>query len=248
MKLQNNIALVTGSTKGIGLAIAQKMHEHGATVIICSRKEENVKEAHNLLGKSSRIIPRIFHVGKLESHNEFITEIIQSVGLPDILVNNAASNPFFGPMLNLSWDAWEKTMETNLKAPFSLSKILAQHAIQKKKALSIVNVASIFGLMPSPHQGVYGMTKAAMIAMTKTLAQEWGGHNIRVNAIAPGLVDTHFASAIVSNPVLSKEYTKRAALSRVGSPEEIGGIVAFLASEEARFITGQCMVVDGGYL
>ena len=139
-------------------------------------------------------------------------------------------------------------METNLKAPFSLSRLLAAKAIEKQCSLSIVNVSSIFGMMPAPGQGIYAMTKAALISMTKSLAHEWGNHNIRVNAIAPGLVDTHFASAIVSNPKLLKGYIHRSALSRVGKPAEIAGIAAYLASEEAAFVTGQCMVVDGGFL
>ena len=248
MKFKDNIVLITGSTKGIGFAIAENFVKEGAEVILCSRKEENVRHATELLGNSKRVHPRVFHVGKLDSHAEFIAEICEQIGCPNILINNAASNPFFGPMLELSWDAWEKTMETNLKAPFSLSKILAQKAIERASPLSIVNISSIFGLIPAPHQGIYGMTKAAMIAMTKTLAQEWGEHGIRVNAIAPGLIDTHFASAIVQNPLLSSAYTKRSALSRVGTPDDISGMAVFLCSQEAKFITGQTMIVDGGYI
>jgi NAD(P)-dependent dehydrogenase (short-subunit alcohol dehydrogenase family) len=248
MKLENSIALVTGSTRGIGFAIAQRLLEEGADVIICSRKEENVEKAYLKLDKHERVHPRVLHVGKLETHQTFIDELISSVGRPNILVNNAASNPYFGPMNKLSWTAWDKTVETNLKAPFSLSRLLAQEAIHAQSSLSIVNISSIFGLIPAPGQGIYGMTKAALIAMTKTLAHEWGKDNIRVNAIAPGLVDTHFASAIVQNPHLSKSYTDRAALSRVGRPEEIAGMAAYLASEDARFVTGQCMIIDGGFL
>jgi len=247
MRLKDQIALITGSTRGIGLAIAKSFLEEGARVIICSRKEHNVNQATKELNHPN-VFSRIFHVGKLETHEEFIQNLLADVGSPTILVNNAASNPYFGPMNNLSWEAWDKTMETNLKAPFSLSRILATHAIANKQGLSIINISSIFGLMPAPGQGIYGMTKAAMIAMTKTLAHEWGPFNIRVNAIAPGLVDTHFASAIVSNPQLSSQYTKRAALSRVGTPKEIAGIATYLASQEAAFVTGQTMIVDGGYL
>ena len=246
--MTQRIALVTGSTRGIGFAIAKQLLEDGCTVIICSRKQENVANAFVQLDQSENVHPRVFHVGKIDTHEEFIQSIIEDVGLPNILVNNAASNPHFGPMNTLPWSAWDKTMETNLKAPFSLSRILAQHAINTQSPLSIINVSSIFGMMPAPGQGVYGMTKAAMISMTKTLAHEWGPYNIRVNAIAPGLVDTHFASAIVQNPQLAKGYTQRAALSKIGKPEEIAGLVRYLSSSDASFVTGQCMVVDGGYL
>ena len=247
MKLENQIALVTGSTRGIGFAIAEKFLQEGAKVILCSRKVDNVTAAQEKLNHNNAIA-KVFHVGKLDTHEDFLKQISQEVGQPTILVNNAASNPYFGPMQNLSWDAWDKTMETNLKAPFSLSRILASQAIQKQHSLSIINVSSIYGMMPAPGQAIYGMTKAALISMTKSLAHEWGPHNIRVNAIAPGLIDTHFASAIVQNPRLVKGYTHRAALSRVGSPSEIAGMAAYLASSDASFVTGQCMVVDGGFL
>ena len=246
--MTSKIALVTGSTRGIGFAIAKRLLEDGFEVIICSRKQENVDEAFQKLDQNPKVHPRTFHVGKLDTHEMFIQSIIDDVGTPNVLVNNAASNPHFGPMHTLSWSAWDKTMETNLKAPFSLSRILANHAIQSKNRLSIINISSIFGMMPAPGQGVYGMTKAAMISMTKTLAHEWGKYNIRVNAVAPGLVDTHFASAIVQNPQLAKGYTHRAALSKIGKPDEIAGIVRYLASNDSSFVTGQCMVVDGGYL
>ena len=246
--MTKRIALVTGSTKGIGFAIARKLLEDGCDIIVCSRKQENVDKAFEMLEKNPKVHPRVFHVGKLDTHESFIQTIIDDIGRPNILVNNAASNPHFGPMNTLSWSAWDKTMETNLKAPFSLSRLLAQHAINTSGSLSIINISSIFGMMPAPNQGIYGMSKAAMISMTKTLAHEWGPHNIRVNAIAPGLVDTHFASAIVQNPQLVKGYKIRSALSKVGKPEEIAGIVRYLASSDASFVTGQCMVVDGGYL
>jgi len=247
MKLENQIALVTGSTRGIGFAIAEKFLQEGAKVILCSRKVDNVTAAQEKLNHNNAIA-KVFHVGKLDTHEDFLKQISQEVGQPTILVNNAASNPYFGPMQNLSWDAWDKTMETNLKAPFSLSRLLAAQAIQNQHSLSIINVSSIYGMMPAPGQAIYGMTKAALISMTKSLAHEWGPHNIRVNAIAPGLIDTHFASAIVQNPRLVKGYTHRAALSRVGSPSEIAGMAAYLASSDASFVTGQCMVVDGGFL
>ena len=246
--MTQKIALVTGSTKGIGFAIAQRLLKDGCDVIVCSRKQENVETAFEMLGKSPKVHPRVFHVGKLNTHEHFIQSIIDEIGRPNILVNNAASNPHFGPMDTLSWNAWDKTMETNLKAPFSISRLLAQHAISTSGTLSIINISSIFGMMPAPGQGIYGMTKAAMISMTKTLAHEWGSYNIRVNAIAPGLVDTHFASAIVQNPKLLKGYKIRSALSKVGKPEEIAGMASYLASDDSSFVSGQCMVVDGGYL
>ena len=247
--LNNKVAIVTGSTRGIGLAIATSFIEKGAKVVISSRKAENVTTVARELNHKhpGMAYPFPLHVGKTDLHQAFIEEIIEKVGFPTILVNNAAANPYFGPMINLQWAAWDKTIEVNLKGPFSLSKELAKKAIAQKKPISIINISSIFGLHASPGQGIYGMTKAALIDMTKTLSHEWGRVGIRVNAIAPGLVETKFASAILDNPTFAKQYANRSALNRHGKPNEIAGIAVYLASDESSFTTGQTFVVDGGY-
>ena len=248
-RLENQIAVVTGSSRGIGLAIAKSLLDNGATVIICSRKQQNVDQAYIPLVESyaDRVIPKLIHVGKTEKHAEFIEDICQTVGTPSILVNNAAANPYFGPMMNLSWGAWDKTLEVNLKGAFGLSREVAKRAIAAQHPASIINVSSIFGINAAPFQAIYGMSKAAMISMTKSLAHEWGPSKIRVNAIAPGLVDTHFAAAIVENPQFRQQFTSRSALGRYAQPEEIADIATYLASQESRFVTGQCFIIDGGF-
>ena len=248
-KLQGKTAIVTGSTRGIGFAIAHAFASNGAKVIISSRKMVNVEQATAKINDEfpNQAFPFPLHVGKFDEHETFIKSIIEQVGFPTILVNNAATNPYFGPMIGLQWAAWDKTMEVNLKAPFSLSRELAKKAIANKQKASIINISSVFGLSASVGQGIYGMTKAAMIDMTKTLAHEWGRSGIRVNAIAPGLIETKFASAIINNPSYAKLYTQRSALGRHGQPEEIAGIAVYLASDESKFATGQTFVIDGGY-
>ena len=248
-KLQGNVAIITGSTKGIGLAIAQSFVKEGAKVIISSRKAENVEAVARQINSShpGSAFPLPLHVGKHELHRAFLDQVREQAGQATILVNNAAANPYSGPMVNMEWPAWHKTIEVNLTGPFGLSQLFIKDLLQAKRTGSIINITSIFGLAASPMQGAYGMTKAAVIAMTKTLAHELGGSGIRVNAIAPGLIDTNFASAIISHPVASKTYNTRCALGRPGQPHEIAGIATFLASDEASYATGQCFTIDGGY-
>ncbi len=248
-RLQDKIALVTGSSRGIGFAIAEEFAREGARVIVSSRKKQNVDEAVQKINKrypnSTTGVP--FHVGNVVEHANFIDKIIESVGLPNILVNNAAANPYFGPMLGLDWSAWDKTFEVNLKAPFGLSREISKRLIDADANGSILNISSVYGLLAAEGQGIYGMTKAAMISMTKTMAHELGKQGIRINAIAPGLVETKFASAIVQNPQYCKIFTRRSALNRYAQPSEISGMAVFLASDESKFVTGQTFVVDGGY-
>jgi len=248
-RLKNQIAIVTGSSRGIGYAIAESLIKNGATVIISSRKKEGVDKAAAKLNAQypGKALPMVLHVGKIEHHPLFIEQVCQDVGLPTILVNNAAANPYFGPMINLPWEAWDKTIQVNLKGSFGMSRAVAKRCIAKKSKASIINISSIFGINAAPFQAIYGMTKAAMISMSKSLAHEWGQSGIRVNAVAPGLVDTQFAAAIVQNPMMSKHFTERSALKRYAQPEEIADIVTYLASDEARFVTGQTFVVDGGF-
>ncbi len=171
----------------------------------------------------------------------------REVGAPDVAVNNAATNPHFGPMLGVDWPAWDKTFEVNLKGYFEVARQTAKRLIEKNRAGSIINVASVAGLRAAPMQGVYGMTKAAVISMTQTLAVELGRAKIRVNAIAPGLVETRFASTLISNEETAKYMNERSALGRHAQPEEIAPLAVYLASDEASFVTGQTYVIDGGF-
>lgn len=256
MRLSGKLAIVTGSSRGIGLSIATSFAKEGAKVIICSRKKDNIEHAANTLREiyPGQIFPYVLNTSHIESIEKFITRISDTHGTPDILVNNAAANPYFGPLMGLEWSAFDKTVAVNLKGPLELSRKLVQlytqetvNSSENKTQLSITHISSIFGLAAAPLQGVYGMTKAALISLTKTMSHEWGSLGVRVNCIAPGLVDTHFASALISNKGLTEKYNERSALGRYGTPEEISEIAVYLASNASRYVTGQTFVVDGGY-
>jgi len=161
-------------------------------------------------------------------------------------VNNAGTNPYFGPLMNAELPAWDKTFEVNLKGYYWMTRELVRHLVDRNAPGAIVNVASVLGLKASPLQGVYGMTKAAVISMTRTFAVELGGTRIRVNAIAPGLVDTRLASALVSDDAISRLWLERTPIGRVANPDEIAGAALYLASEASSYVTGEVLVVDGG--
>jgi NAD(P)-dependent dehydrogenase (short-subunit alcohol dehydrogenase family) len=164
----------------------------------------------------------------------------------DVLINNAATNPYFGPLLGIDEAAWDKTFEVNLKGYFWMIRGVVSHLTSRGAPGAIVNVASVAALEAAPLQGLYGATKAAVISMTKTLAYELASSNVRVNALCPGLIDTKFASAIVKNPDLLNEVTKKTPLARYGRPEEVAGGALYLASDAASFLTGHSLVIDGG--
>jgi NAD(P)-dependent dehydrogenase (short-subunit alcohol dehydrogenase family) len=249
LALPGKVAIVTGASRGIGEAIATCFVEHGANVVVASRKEEGVKAAADKLNaiRAGSALPVAAHTGKEDDCKALVQKAIAKFGKVDILVNNAGTNPYFGPMLETEMGAWDKTFEVNLKGYFWMTREVARHLVaREEKKGSIVNVASIVGMMSAPLQGVYGMTKAAVISMTKTLAFELGPSSIRVNAISPGMVDTKLAAAIVSNDTLIKDINARTALGRVAKPDEIAGAALYLASDASSFTTGEVLVVDGG--
>ncbi|MCB9744345.1 MAG: glucose 1-dehydrogenase [Alphaproteobacteria bacterium] len=248
-RLSGRLALVTGGSRGIGAAIARAFADAGARVIICSRKQPGLDAvAAEINGDGpQRVWARACHVGKPEEIEALFAWATEELGVIDVLVNNAAANPYFGPALGTPMPAFRKTFEVNVQGPFELSLRVAQGLLAAEKPGSIINVSSIFGLTAAPFQATYAMTKAALISMTQTLAAELGGGGIRVNAIAPGLVETHFAEAIVGNEAFLRVYNERAALGRHAQPAEIAGAAVFLASAEAGYITGHVLRVDGGY-
>jgi NAD(P)-dependent dehydrogenase (short-subunit alcohol dehydrogenase family) len=186
-------------------------------------------------------------MGKSGDVAELVQSVIAKFGKIDILVNNAATNVHFGPMMTSDDGALEKTFEVNVKGYLSAAKEVAKHLVDRGAPGSLINVASIAGLGAAPLQGLYAMTKAAVISMTQTLAVELGPSGIRVNAIAPGIIETRFASALVQNKDIINRYTERAALRRYAQPDEVAGAALYLASDAASYVTGHTLVVDGGY-
>jgi NAD(P)-dependent dehydrogenase (short-subunit alcohol dehydrogenase family) len=245
--LENKVALVTGGSRGIGEAIARAFAGAGAKVVVASRKQEGVDRVAASIRESGGDAHGIaFHAGELEQVPKLVDAAIAKYGRIDVLVNNAATNPYFGPLINVDRAQWEKTFEVNLRGYFELARAVAKHLVDRDAKGAIVNVASIVALAGAPLQGVYAMTKAGVVSMTQTLAVELASSGIRVNALAPGLVDTKFASAIVHNPDIVNRVVERTPMRRFAQPQEMAGAALFLASDAASFVTGHTLVVDGG--
>jgi NAD(P)-dependent dehydrogenase (short-subunit alcohol dehydrogenase family) len=246
--LAGKVALVTGASRGIGEAIAKALAAHGARVVVSSRKAadcEKVVAAIAAAGGSAEA--RACHVGDMDQIHALVRDIEQAHGRLDILVNNAATNPYFGPILETDLGAFQKTVDVNIRGYFFMS-VAAGKLMAKGGGGAIVNVASIGGIVPGQYMGIYSITKAAVISMTKAFAQELGARNIRVNALCPGLTATKFAGALVTNEQIRREAEKRIALHRVAQPEEMAGAVLYLVSPAASYTTGTAMIVDGGML
>ena len=245
--LEGKVAIVTGGSRGIGESIARAFAAHGAKVVVASRKLEGVERVAAAIRKDGGVAHAVaFHAGDLDAPPKLFAAAIEQFGRVDVLVNNAATNPHFGPFLTVERSQWEKTFEVNLRGYFETSRALAHHLSDRNEKGAIVNVASIVGLSGAALQGVYGMTKAAVISMTRTLAVELAPLGIRVNALAPGIVDTKFAAALVHNPEISRMIVERTPMRRVAQPDEMAGAALFLASDAASYVTGHTLVVDGG--
>jgi len=242
--LNDKVIVITGASRGIGEAIARACVEAGARVVLASRKQADLDRVAGALGE--RALAVACHTGKAEEVEAMMARAVAKFGRVDGYVNNAATNPYFGPLVDTPDAAIEKTFEVNVRGYLYGARAFVKHARSRNGAGSIVNIASVAGLRAAPMQGIYGATKAAVISMTQTLAFELGGSQIRVNAIAPGLVETKFAAAIVANPMLRDHVVNRTPLARHAQPAEIAGAAVYLLSDASSFTTGSVMVVDGG--
>jgi NAD(P)-dependent dehydrogenase (short-subunit alcohol dehydrogenase family) len=240
-RLDGRVAIVTGASRGIGEAIARALADNGAHLVLASRKIDTAFAA-----SFPSAVAVQAHTGSEDECRALVGAAVERFGKVDILVNNAATNPYFGPMLEVPSAAWDKTFEVNTKGYFWMMREVAKHLLARKGSGSLISVTSIAGFTGSPLQGVYAMTKAAVISMTKTLAIELAQSGIRVNAIAPGFVDTKFASAVLGNESLLNEVTKRTPQGRYATPDEIAGAAVYLASDASSYTTGHTLVVDGG--
>ena len=243
--LSGKVALVTGGSRGIGKAIAVGLARFGADVAVTSRKLPDLEEvAKEIKGLGRRSMAIAAHVGRLEEIKNLVPKVKEEFGRIDILVNNAATNPTMDQAIDIEERAWDSIMNLNLKGLFFLSQAVAR-VMREQGGGKIINVASVAGITPDILP-VYSISKAGVIMATKVMAQQWAQYNIRVNAIAPGLVKTRFSEALWGNPAIVQEVLKRTPLQRVGEPDEMVGAVIFLASDASSYVTGHILVVDGG--
>ncbi len=244
--LSGKHAIITGGTRGIGLAIAESYLNAGAKVTICSRKQDGVDSALKELKDHFENVHGIAaHVGKPDDITRLISQAQQKFGPANVLVNNAGTNPYHGPILESTDLAWDKTMEVNLKGPYILSRELAKGMISGGGG-SIINIASIAGLVSSPMQGIYSVTKAGLIMLTKVMARELGVQGVRVNCICPGVIKTKLSEALWADPKVEQHFAAQKALGRVGTTDEITGAAIYFASEASSFTTGAVLTIDGG--
>jgi NAD(P)-dependent dehydrogenase (short-subunit alcohol dehydrogenase family) len=244
--LTGKVAVITGSSRGIGRAIAERMAEHGAKIIVSSRKPEActaVAESIKAKGGDAYVIP--CNISRKEELQALVTGTLAHYGGIDILVCNAAVNPFFGPSLDCPDDAYDRVMNANVRSNFWLCN-MALPGMAARGGGAVIVISSIAGLRGNAQLGVYGLSKAADMQLVRNLAVEWGPKNIRANCIAPGLIRTDFARALWENPDLLRKRNRDTPLQRIGEPDEIAGAAVFLAAPSGHFMTGQTIVIDGG--
>jgi NAD(P)-dependent dehydrogenase (short-subunit alcohol dehydrogenase family) len=247
-RLDGRVAVVTGASKGIGEAIARALAEAGARVVVSSRKQEAVDEvAHAIAAAGGEAIAVAANVGRPEEARALVDRAAAHFGGVDVVVNNAATNPVFGPVLDTDEAVFDKIMAVNVKGPLEV----ARHAYPHLKARgrgSVVNVSSIGGISPEPGLGLYSVSKSAVVMLTKVLAQEWGADGIRANVICPGLIKTRFSHALWGDERRLEHTLAQQPLKRIGVPDDVAGLALFLASDAAAYCTGGVYMVDGGYL
>ncbi len=246
--LTGRVALVTGASRGIGRAIALTLARHGATVAVASRKLEGCEAvAAEIRASGGKSSAHACHIGEPAQISATLAEIDARHGRIDILVNNAATNPYFGPSIEMDLGAWQKTVDVNIRGYFWTSIEAARRMLAQGKG-AIVNVASVNAFRPMDGQACYSLTKAAIVNMTQGFAKEWARQGIRVNALVPGIVETRFAAAIHENEKMRAAMERLVPMGRIAQPEEMAGAVLYLVSDAASYTTGSCLTADGGWL
>ena len=246
--LQGQVAVITGSSRGIGQAIAERLAEHGAKVVISSRKQDAcdaVAEAINVRHGAGTALALAANISSKDALQNLVDRTLATYGRIDTLVCNAASNPYYGPMAGIADEQFRKILDNNIIANHWLITMAAPQMIARREG-SIIIISSIGGLRGTPVIGAYGISKAADMQLARNLAHEFGPHNVRVNCIAPGLIRTDFAKALWEDEALLTKRTAITPLRRIGEPDEIAGAAVFLASAAGSFMTGQSLVIDGG--
>ena len=245
--LAGKVALVTGATRGIGHAIAVRFAAAGAAVMVVSRKQEAVDATvAQLQADGARVAGRAANVSRPEDAALIVADTLKEFGGLDVLVNNAAANPVFGPVEDTGTDAFDKIMGVNVRAPFDLAKAARPHFIARGGGV-ILNISSIGGVSPEPNLGIYSVSKAAIISLTQVLAKEWGKDGIRANAICPGFIKTDFSSALWQNEKILAHILRTQAISKLGEPDDVATLALFLCSDAASLCTGGVFLADGGY-
>jgi len=245
-ELKDKVAIVTGASKGIGEAIAQALAQAGAKVIVSSRKQEAVEQTAQEIKQAGFEASAVqAHMGNMDEARALVDRAVEIYGGVDIIVNNAATNPVFGPMMNCDESVFAKIMGVNVQGPLELCK-KAVPVMRKRGGGSIINIASIGGLHPEQMLGLYSVSKSALISLTKVMAKEWGSLGIRANSICPGLIKTKFSQALWQNQAMVNQMLMMAPIKRLGEPEDIAGLALFLASDASAYCTGGVYVADGG--
>ncbi len=246
-RLDGKVAIVTGASKGIGEAIARALAEYGARVVVSSRKQEAVDEvARAIVGAGGEAVGVAAHIGDAAQVRRLLDETVARFGGVDVIVNNAASNPTFGPVAEQSGEVFDKIFAVNVKGPLELCR-LAYPVMKQRGGGSVINISSIGGITPEPGLGLYSVSKAALISLTKVMAAEWGPDNVRANAVCPGLIKTKFSQALWGNDRIVQQMMALQPIKRVGMPEDVAGLCLFLASNASAYCTGGVYTADGGY-
>jgi NAD(P)-dependent dehydrogenase (short-subunit alcohol dehydrogenase family) len=246
--LEGKVAIITGSSKGIGKAMAKGLAEKGAQVVVSSRSQEACDEVvKEFTAAGLKAIGIACHIGKEEQRQNLVDKTVEAFGRIDVLINNAAINPVYGPIEDVDPSIFDKIMDVNVKAPWALSNLVLPH-MQANKNGSIINIASVEALTPGFGLGLYSTSKAALLMLTKNQAKEWGQYGVRANAICPGLIKTKFSAALWTNEKLLNKLERSIPSGRMGQPEEMVGLACLLASDAGGYMTGGVYTADGGYM